>query len=359
MKFLNALNLIYGLGPQKMKQLIDYFGNAQTAWNASLEELLKSGIGPAVAQKLNIERNDINPDTEWEKLNKYNIEILTLPDPNYPALLKEIPSAPYVLYVKGEYKNLNFQPMLAVVGSRKYSSYGKQVAQRFACDLARAGIVVVSGMALGIDAIAHQGALEGGGKTIAVMGNSLEDKMIAPRFNFNLSQEIARNGLLISDYPLGTPSIPTNFPARNRLMAGMTLGTLVIEAAEDSGSLITANLALEFNREVFAVPGSVFSPVSIGTNNLIRSGAKIAASVKDILEELRIEERQIQEQVKKIVPASIEEEKILKILTPEPLHIDKIIKLSKLETSVASSILSLMEMKGMIKNIGGQNYIIL
>jgi DNA processing protein len=359
MKYLNALNLIYGLGPQKMKQLIGYFGKAETAWNASLEELLKSGIGPAVAEKLNTERNNINPEVEWGKLSKYNIEILTLTDPNYPALLKEIPSAPYILYIRGEYRDLNSRPMLAIVGSRKFTSYGKQVAERFSSDLARAGIAVVSGLALGIDATAHRGALEGDGKTIAVMGNSLEDEMIAPRSNFNLSQEITQSGLLISDYPLGTPSLPANFPARNRLMAGMTLGTLVIEAAEDSGSLITASLALEFNREVFAVPGSVFSPVSLGTNNLIRMGAKMAAGVKDILEELHVEARQIQEQVKKIIPASPEEEKMLKILTHEPLHIDKIIKLSKLETSVASSTLSLMEMKGMVKNIGGQNYIII
>jgi DNA processing protein len=282
-----------------------------------------------------------------------------LENENYPQLLKEIPNPPYIIYLKGIFTDFNEQPMLAIVGSRKFTSYGKQVAYTFAHNLAKAGITVVSGMALGIDAVAHQGALDAGGKTIAVLGSSLEDKNIGPKTNFELSRRIMDSGILASDYPVGISSTPNNFPARNRLMAGMTMGTIVVEAAVDSGSLITANLALEFNREVFAVPGSVFSPVSLGTNNLIRSGAKVAASVKDILEELNMERRIEIEKVKKIIPASPAEESLLKILSHEPLHIDKIIKLSKLETSAASSTLTLMEMKGMIKNIGGQNYIIL
>jgi len=359
MKHLNALNLINGLGPQKMRRLLGVFGNSENIWKANFEELKKSGISENLAQIIIGKRESIDPDLEWEKLEKENISVVTLENENYPQLLREIPHPPYILYRKGNFADFNGQPMLAIVGSRKFTSYGKQVAYTFAHDLARAGIIIVSGMALGIDAIAHQGALDAGGKTIAVLGSSLEEKNISPRTNFELSRRIMDSGALLSDYPLGVPSTPANFPVRNRLMAGMTLGTIVVEAAEDSGSLITANLALEFNREVFAVPGSVFSPVSIGTNNLIRSGAKIAASVKDILEELNIERRTEIEKAKKIIPASPAEVNLLKILSHEPLHIDKIIKLSKLETSTASSTLSLMEMKGMVKNIGGQNYITL
>jgi len=249
--------------------------------------------------------------------------------------------------------------MVSIVGSRKFTTYGKQAAFAFARDLAQTGIAIVSGMALGIDAMAHRGALDGRGKTIAVMGSSLEDYNIGPRTNFGLSREIIENGCLVSEYPLGTPATAGTFPTRNRIMAGLTLGTLIIEAARESGSLITAGLALEFNREVFAIPGSIFSPQSEGTNDLIKSGAKLVSSSKDILEELKIEQLQSAEKIRRAIPESKEEEIVLKKLSHEPIHIDIIIKLAKLETSVTSSTLSILEMKGVIKDIGGQNYILL
>lgn len=362
MRYLNALNIINGLGCQKMKMLLGVFGTAEKAWQADLKELEKSGIGDNIAQKIADERKNINPDEEWEKLKKENIKMITLTDENYPALLKEISSSPYIIYVKsaagGSY-DFNAEPMIAIVGSRKYTQYGKQAAENFARELARVGITVVSGMAIGIDSFAHRGALEAGGKTIAVLGSSLEDKNIGPRSNYELSRNIIESGALISDFPIGIASLPGNFPARNRIMAGLSLGTIVIEAALESGSLITANLALEFNREVFAVPGSIFSPQSEGTNKLIKSGAKLAASIADILEELNIEKRTAEENVKKIIPATPEEEKIMKNLSPEPIHIDRLIKITKLEASAVSGTLAVMEMKGMIRNIGGQNYILL
>jgi DNA processing protein len=212
-------------------------------------------------------------------------------------------------------------------------------------------------MALGIDAEAHLGALEAKGKTVAILGSSLEDNNIGPRANFNISRKIIENGALISDFPIGTPSVPGNFPARNRLMAGLTLGTLVIEAALESGSLITANLALEFNREVFAVPGSIFSESGAGTNHLLRSGAKLASGVQDILEELKLEEKAEIKKARELIPDSQEEAIILKNLGGEAVHIDKLVKLTKLKTASALSVLSMMEIKGMVKNIGGQNYI--
>ncbi len=359
MVYLNALNKINGIGSQKMKLLIDFFKTPENAWKANLENLKKSGIGEKLAEKMASERSGINPDKEWEKLQKENIKIITLPDENYPKLLKEIPNPPYTLYVKGNF-NFNSQPLLAVVGSRKFTSYGKQAAFELCQGLVRAGVAVVSGLAFGIDAIAHQSSLEANGKTIAVLGNSLDEKNIAPRANFDLARRIVESeGTLISEFPIETTAAPGTFPARNRIMAGMTLGTLVIEAAQDSGSLITANLALEFNREVFAVPGSIFGSQSAGTNNLIKSGAKMVTGIKDILDELKLEQQKEIEKVRKIIPGNSEEEKILNILSGESLHIDNIIKLSKLKTATALSTISIMEMKGMVKNIGGQNYIIL
>lgn len=357
MKYLNALNKIPGVGPKTIAKLTAFLGDSENAWKAPLKDLTQSGIGDKLAQKIAAEREKINPDEEWEALAKEGIDVLSLADPHYPKLLKEIPSPPPLLYIKGEI-NFNSYPLVSVVGSRKFTYYGKQAAYGFARDLAAARITVISGMALGIDSFAHYGALEANGKTIAVLGSSLEDKYVGPRTNFELSRKIIGSGALVSEYPMGTPASPGNFPARNRIMAGISMGTLVIEAAENSGSLITAYLALDFNREVFAVPGSIFSPQSQGANNLIKSGAKLVSCAKDILEELRIEETKKTEELKKIIPDSKEEKRILEVLSAEPLHIDRIIKLTKLETVAVISFISIMEMKGMVKNIGGQNYII-
>lgn len=361
MKYLNALNKINGLGPQKMKMLLDFFGSSKNVWNSNLQNLIQSGVGEKLAQKISSEKEKINPDWEMERLAKENIQVINFQNNAYPPLLREIPGAPYLLYVKSNLpiSEISKGPMIAVVGSRKMTAYGKQAAYSFARDLAASGITVVSGMALGVDAEAHLGALEAKGETIAVLGSSLEDKNIGPRANFNLSRRIIESGALISDFPLDTQSIPGNFPARNRLMAGMTLGTLVIEAQLKSGSLITANLALEFNREVFSIPGPIFSESSKGSNQLLKSGAKLVESIQDILEELNLEKRAEIKKAREIIPDSPEEEIILKNLGNEALHIDKLVKLTKLKTSSLLSTLSMMEMKGMIKNIGGQNYIVL
>ncbi|MDD3498080.1 MAG: DNA-processing protein DprA [Candidatus Moranbacteria bacterium] len=358
MKYLNALNKISGIGHKKIKILSEYFKSGEKIWSSGKDELLKSGIDEKTALNIINERAKLDPDTEWNYLKKENIRVSSISDDEYPELLKEIPSAPYLIYKKGNL-DFNTSPMVAIVGSRKMTSYGKQVAYSLSRDLAVSGITVVSGMALGIDAIAHRGALEAGGKTIAVLGSSLDDMNIGPRENFNLSRRIMENGVLVSDYPLPTPAAVGTFPSRNRIMAGMTLGTVVIEAAEKSGTLITASLALDFNREVFAVPGSIFSQTSMGANRLIRSGAKLVAGVSDILEELNLERKKMEKSAKKIIPESIEEKNIIDILSSEPTHIDRIIKLAKLKTSVASSTLAILEMKGMIRDIGGQNYILI
>jgi len=356
MKYLNALNKVNGVGPQKMKMLLGFFGSAEKAWSASQEELIQSGIGEKISEKIILERKDIDPDLEWEKMEKANIRMITWEDEEYPKLLREIANPPYILYIRGNF-DLNSAPMIAIVGSRKFTAYGAQVASTFAKDLAQAGIIVVSGMALGIDAIAHLGALEAGGQTVAVLGDGLDDESIHPKNNFNLSREIMENGALMSEFPFGTPPLAFNFPTRNRIIAGLTLGTLVVEAGEKSGTLITSSLALEFNREVFAVPGSIFSTQSLGTNDLIKKGAKVVTSVKDILDELNLGTNQIPKPniVKNF--ESDEEKIIMSLLSTEPVHIDNLAKVSKLSMSQVSSQLSMMEIKGYVKNIGGQNYI--
>lgn len=360
MKYLNALNKINGVGPQKMKMLVDFFGQPEKIWSASHAELLATGIGPSLAGKIFSERDSLDPDQEWAYLEKENIRMITLPDPRYPKFLREIPYPPYIIYIKGLTNwDWNAAPMISVVGSRKYSAYGAQATQVLARDLSRAGVTIVSGMALGIDALAHRAALAAGGKTIAVLGNSLDDFHISPQSNFQLSREIMENGVLMSDYPLPTPAAEHTFPARNRIVAGLSLGTLVIEAGEKSGTLITAQLALDFNREVFAVPGPIFAPQSSGTNKLIRSGAKLASSVKDILEELRLDQGVDSNERTPKIPDSKEEAILLEILSTDPLHIDNIAKLSKLATSTVAGTLAFMEIKGWVKNIGGQNYILL
>ena len=357
MKYLNALNTIPGLGCQKMKLLANFFANSEQIWQANHSKLVASGVGEAMAQKIVAARTLIDVENEWAKLEQENIIAVSLDDPRYPALLRQIPDNPYLIYMKGDLACLNF-PLVAIVGSRKLTEYGNQVARGFARDLANNSICVVSGLAFGIDAMAHLGALEAKGRTIAVLGNSLDSESIAPRTNFQLSEDIIQGGgLLVSEFPIKTSANVGTFPARNRIMAGMSLGTLVVEAAEKSGSLITANLALDYNRDVFAVPGSIFSPQSTGTHLLIKAGAKLITCAEDVLVELKLETAQETASETVILELTEDEKKVYAVLSHESLHIDRITKLTKLETSTISSVLAILEIKGAIKNVGGQNYI--
>jgi DNA processing protein len=359
MKYLNAINKIFGVGPQKMKLLLDHFERPGHIWSAGLADLRAAGLGPKTAENILAERKKIDPEAEWEKLEKENIQLITFTDERYPALLKEISHPPYLLYVKGEVDCINGRPMISIVGSRKFTSYGQQTAWTFAKDLAGAGIRVASGMAIGIDTFAHRGALEAGGKSIAVLGNSLDDMSIYPKINLNLAREITRSGALISEYPPETAAGPLTFPARNRIVAGLSFGTLVVEAGVSSGALITAQMALDANREVFSVPGPIYSTQSLGTNNLIKNGARMVTSVKDILEELDLSGESEKKPSPPKVPDNENEKKLLAILSSDPLHVDNIAKLSKLNTATVSSALAIMEIKGWARNIGGQNYILL
>ncbi|MFH1392749.1 MAG: DNA-processing protein DprA [bacterium] len=285
-----------------------------------------------------------------------SIRRITKQNKKYPRLLKEIFKPP-VLYVRGGFKKAD-NSAIAIVGTRTPTHYGKQVAHKLAYDLAQSGLTIISGLALGIDTIAHKTALEAHGRTIAVLGSGIDDKSFYPQENKKLALEIEKSGAVISEYPAGTSAKPGYFPQRNRIVAGLCLGTLIIEAGYKSGALITAHCALDQNREVFCVPGSIFSEKSAGANNLIKLGAKLVTSAKDVLEELNLTQTLKLFAAEKIIPDNKEEAKILKFLNHEPKHIDELIKKTKLSPAVLSAAISMMEIKAKIKNIGGGNYVL-
>lgn len=355
--YLHALNTIPQIGSQALRKLLEYFDTPEAIWNASSNGLYASGINEKTVESILERRPRIDIRQEWERLEAEGIRILLEEDADYPRLLKEIHQPPFILYKKGSFK-INHKPLIAIVGSRHPSPYGKRVAETFAKELAQAGVGVVSGLAFGIDSCAHTGTLDIESGTIAVLGNGLDQASISPKSQLPLARAILdRGGALLSEYPPGTKATPYTFPARNRIISGISLGTIVVEAALKSGSLITARYAIEQNREVFAVPGSVFSEASAGPHELIRSGAKLAGNIRDILEEIRPAESVSEAPREPATPLSPSETAILKTLSSEPLHIDKILKATTLETSQVQSALAFLEIKGLIRNIGGMYYI--
>lgn len=358
LKFYNAFNQIPQMGAARFQKLLNYFPNLETAWQAPLSQLLEAGIESPVAQILAIKRPQIQADAEMEKVEKAGAQIITQKNPNYPPLLKHIYNPPAMLYVRGEAKVLASEFSLAVVGTRKISPYGKQATPQIVSELARSGITIVSGLALGVDELAHRTALEAGGKTVAVLGCGVDQQSIYPASNRVIAQKIASgNGAVISELPLGSAPLKMHFPHRNRIISGMCLGTLVIEADLESGSLITAKLALEQDRQVFAVPGSIFNQVSKGANNLLKLGAKAVTDASDITDELNLNLATEQLSAREIIPSTPNEAKLLKLLTSEPLHINQLIKASGLSASEVSSTLTMMEIKGKVRNLGAMQYV--
>ena len=281
------------------------------------------------------------------------IKIIRLGDKEYPPLLKKISNPPKILYLKG--KLLKNEKCFAIVGTRRSSDYGKKIAFSIARDLSEAGLTIVSGMARGIDTSSHKGALERGGRTIAVLGTGIDKESIFPRENLNLARKILENkGCLVSEYPPGTPGLKQNFPQRNRIIAGLSLGVLVVEANFGSGALITANWAKIQGRKIFAVPGSIHFPNSKGCHFLIKQGAKLVESANDILKEFNLP--CLTSGVKQVKGKTSEEQLILDVLKQENLHIDKIIEKTKLSSQTVSATLSLMEIEGKVKNLGGNVY---
>lgn len=356
LKFFNAFNIVVPGAWQTFQKLEVYFGELEKAWNASETELKNAQISAEVVARIMEMRAKINPDKEWQKMENGGILMIDKNDDRYPSSLKEIPQPPHALYVRGELPAEN-EFCVAIVGPRKYSSYGKQSCEKITAELAGYGATIISGLALGIDAIAHQTALDNGAKTIAVLGTGIDDATIYPAQNFNLAKNILKDGgAIISEFAPQTPGMPHHFPMRNRIVSGISRGVVVIEAGEKSGSLITATYALEQNREVFAVPGQIFSDNSKGTNNLIKQGAKIATSAQDILEEFNMSISPEETKINHEKNLSDDEKNIFNLLADDPQELDALAKTANISIAKFNSILTMMELKGIIKNQGGKIY---
>ena len=353
LKYWVGFTLVPGIGRVRLGQLESHFGSVEAGWKASQSQLKSSGLDSGSVKSIVASRPGIDLDVEMEKMEHFGVRAFTLHDEGYPARLKETYDYPPVLYVRGSIEAQD-EWSLAIVGTRGATVYGRQVTEEIVADLARSKITIVSGLARGIDTVAHRSALEAGGRTIAIFACGLDT--IYPAENAGLAKRIMEHGALVSEYPLGIRPRSDNFPRRNRIMSGLCLGTLVVEAGEKSGALITAQMALEQNREVFAIPGSVLSPASLGTNRLIQEGAKLVLDYTDILEELNLMTVSRQIEMKELIPPTETEAVVLRQVGAEPTHIDEICRASGLAVSTVSSTLALMELKGLVKHIGAMNY---
>lgn len=350
-KFLNALNIAFSPNPEAVLKVLSDFSLPEEAYRISEENLKNFNFKQDTISNFLKKRDEINIGKEWQRLKKENIKVVTKDEEEYPPMLKEIAKPPALLYIRG--KLLPDEKYLSCVGTRWPSDYGKMVTPDIVGDLASSEFTIVSGMARGIDTLSHKAALEKQKRTIAVWGTGLD--IVFPPENKKLAKEIENNGAIISEFPLKTPGLQYNFPLRNRIIAGISIGILVVEAKEKSGALITANSALEEGREVFTVPGPIYSKTSKGCNNLIKHGAHPVTSAEDILSILNIEKGITLE--KEIKGSTKEENLILDLLRNNPCSIDEIIKETKIEASTVNSTLILLEVEKKIQK-GGKKYYI-
>ena len=353
-KYWIGFNLIKGIGAVRMQALIQYFGDLEAAWKAAPAELAEARLGKTLIERVVQAREGVDLDKLWERIEKQGIKILTWQDESYPERLKEIDQPPPVLYIRGEYLPDDLFAV-AIVGTRRVTPYGRQITEELSAFLAASGITVISGLARGIDAIAHQSILKAGGRSIGVLGSGV-DKIYPPEHR-GLAEQMMERGAIISDYAPGTPPDASNFPPRNRIISGLSLAVVVIEAGETSGALITAEFAAEQGREVFAVPGSILAPQSKGTNKLIQQGALPLLSVNDLMQALDLTRVGEHKAARKIIPADETEARLMNVLGSEPLHVDEIRNQSNLPIEKVSAALALMELKGMVRQVGGMNYV--
>jgi DNA processing protein len=361
-----GLNLACDMGSIRLNRLLELFGTPENILNAPTEKLMRvSRVGEETAAKISaFNKKDI--DNELALAKRYGLKIITYNDPDYPENLKNIPDYPIVLYVQGELKAQD-KFSLAIVGSRRASFYGLSCAGKFAADLSQYGFTIVSGMARGIDTSAHRGALKQGGRTLAVMGSGF--RHLYPEENAELATEISQNGAVISEFPIDTRPLRQNFPRRNRVISGLSLGVLVVEAARNSGALITADFALEQGREVFALPGKIDTGNSFGTNGLIKQGAKLVASVEDILEEFNLDfilntlkipvelapvNNSDTNQVNEL---SGEESTLYNLISQQPILLDEIAEKSDISIPRISEILLRLQMKKLVRELPGKQFV--
>lgn len=353
---------VEGLGCRGAHRLLDHYKNPAAVLRAPVDELMQQGLPEVVAKMLLSEARRAQAEIELGKCLQQGIQILTLTHPAYPQLLRQIYDPPIVLYVKGDANCLNL-PAISIVGSRRATPYGINAAEKLARDLASRGLMICSGLARGIDTAAHRGALEARGTTVAVLGSGLNH--LYPRENKKLAQQIQANGCVVSEFPVNTSPSPQNFPIRNRIISGLSLGTCLVEAAEFSGSLITGRLALEQGREVFAVPGNITSRTSFGPNLWIKQGAKLVQDWQDVVEELpraikdKLASRSPSDQPALFTEALTASEKfVLELLgSDEAVHIDRLLELSRLSSAELLSALFELELKDKVKQLPGKSFV--
>ncbi|MCK8823564.1 DNA-processing protein DprA [Fuchsiella alkaliacetigena] len=365
-KFWLGLLKLQGIGPILMKKLLDFFPSAEAIWRAGIKELSQvDSIGKVRSEQIIKDRQSIDLDYELEQLAKRDIKYLVLSDEDYPFLLKNIYDPPPVLFYKGNFKSTDVIS-LSIVGSRKCTNYGRKIATSLASKLAKQGFTIVSGLARGIDSCGHRGALQTG-RTIAVLGSGID--VIYPPENKGLVEQILSQdaGAIVSSFPLSTPPHGGNFPKRNRIISGLSLGTIVVEATEKSGSLITANLALNQGREVFAIPGDITREQSVGTNSLLKVGAKPVQSLEDILVELPVDDwlakvaqndKDEQEEVSPVESMNLtaQETKVYNQLSREAQQFDDILTELSLSAGELNSILLKLELKGVVEQLPGNKF---
>lgn len=349
-----AFNKVSGIGANRLAALLQHFGSIERAWRASIHELQSAGLDRRSLENLLTARRTIDPEAEWKRAIHSGVQVITWEDSDYPANLRTVDGAPPVLYVRGEI-DVRDEIAVAIVGTRRASDYGRQVALQMASELARNGVTVVSGLAMGIDTVAHRAAVEAGGRTIAVLGSGVDQ--VYPLQNRQLANEVMNNGALVSDYALGTRPEANNFPPRNRIISGLSRAVAIVEAGERSGALITAEFAAEQGRELFAVPGNILNAGSVGCNDLIRQGATPLLSVQDLLDQLNITQATMQQQVRRDLSADPQEQRLLSHLSSESLHIDELVRKSNMPAPQVSGLLAMMELKGLVRQVGGMSYV--
>ncbi len=356
LKYFLAFNRSKVLGAVRIKQIINCFGDLEKAWQASKTDFLSCGLSEKIVDKFYQEKKDINPDYELELLDKLNIKAVCAEDEEYPDALRNIPDHPVVLYYKGKLKSEYDEWSVAVIGTRKITNYGKQATMSVVGGLVKYNIPIVSGLALGIDGQAHKVCVENNARTIAVLGSGIDN--VYPSTHYNLASRIAdTGGCVISEFPPGTPGYKSNFPYRNRIIAGLSKAVVVIEADVSSGSLITAKVALDYNKDVFALPGSIFSTQSRGTNQLIKQGAYILTEYDDIVSFLNIKKTVDYVKTREIIPDNEDEKAVIDYLkNRDYAHIDEIRMSVKMDTKDMNSLLMNMQLKGKIVNTTGMYY---
>jgi DNA processing protein len=351
-----AFNRTPGVGPAKIRALIDHFGELEAAWRAGEADWKAAGLDRRAIDSLRAARATLGLDAEMERVTACGARVITWDDPDYPPLLRSVPDAPPLLYAKGDLSQADRQWAVAIVGTRRATAYGRQAAEVLAGDLARNGVTIVSGLARGIDAAAHWAALKAGGRTLGILACGIDQ--VYPAEHARLAAHILTQGALLTETPVGAPPEAGNFPARNRIISGLSLAAIVVEAGQQSGALITADRALEQGRDVFAVPGNIFSRASAGANRLIQEGATLVRSAEDVLEALNLRLVAQQAEAQAVISDDPIERAMLKTISHDPMHIDEIVRRMDMPIPQVSSVLAMMELKGLVCQVGGMQYVL-